>query len=82
MVFAQESLEFMQREVRSLIEENIRLRCKLEEIKLEEKRNEYNIKRVDEKLEKQDTCISHNGKISYQHNIMYLSLYIYLYFMW
>ena len=72
----------MQHEVRSLKEENIRLRCKLGEIELGEKRNEYNIKRVEEKLEKQDTCISHNGEINYQHNIMYLSLYTYLYFIW
>ena len=55
LVSYRESLEFTQREVDSLKDENVNLKNKIEDLEMEEKRNEYQVKKVDEKVDKQDT---------------------------
>ena len=55
LVSYRESLEFTQREVDGLKEENVRLRSKMNELELEEKRNGYQVDRMEEKLDRQDT---------------------------
>ena len=57
LISYRESLEFTQREVDVLKEENVHLRNKMSEMELEEKRNEFHLKRVDEKLDRQDTSL-------------------------
>ena len=52
LVSYRESLEFTQREKK---DENINLKNKIEDLEMEEKRNEYQVKKVDEKVDKQDT---------------------------
>ena len=50
-----DSLQFTQHEVDLLKEENVYLKDRIEEIELEEKKNGYQVKKNDERLERQDT---------------------------
>ena len=57
------SLEFTQKEVDGLKKENNALRNKIGDLEMEEKRNEFQVKRIDEKLDKQDTVVRHKNLI-------------------
>ena len=50
-----ESLEFTQKLIDDLKKENLELRTKMGDLEMEEKRNEYQVKKMDEKLDRQDT---------------------------